>query len=288
MNLSILYRGPLASCNYDCHYCPFAKRRESLAEREADRRALARFVNWITLNQQHYFSIFFTPWGEALNRRRYQQALIKLTGLDNVNKAAIQTNLSCSLDWLADADKSKLALWISYHPGEVARAQLLKKLRRLDEQRVRYSLGIVGKKEFFDEIEAVRRQLPAQIYFWINAYKDEANYYSETEVAQLQAIDPLFKINTVDHISLGRSCRAGESVISVDGAGNMRRCHFISEIIGNIYQPDFTEALMARSCTNQRCGCHIGYVHMNDLGLYQLFGAGVLERVPENINKINF
>ena len=29
MNLSILYRGPLSSCNYGCEYCPFAKHRET-------------------------------------------------------------------------------------------------------------------------------------------------------------------------------------------------------------------------------------------------------------------
>ena len=33
--LSILYRGPLSSCNYGCEYCPFAKREESRAELEA-------------------------------------------------------------------------------------------------------------------------------------------------------------------------------------------------------------------------------------------------------------
>ena len=32
MRLSILYRGPLSSCNYDCAYCPFAKRRETPAQ----------------------------------------------------------------------------------------------------------------------------------------------------------------------------------------------------------------------------------------------------------------
>ena len=29
VRLSILYRGPLASCNYGCEYCPFAKRKDS-------------------------------------------------------------------------------------------------------------------------------------------------------------------------------------------------------------------------------------------------------------------
>jgi hypothetical protein len=45
LNLSILYRGPLSSCNYACAYCPFAKRRESSAELTRDRAALARFLD---------------------------------------------------------------------------------------------------------------------------------------------------------------------------------------------------------------------------------------------------
>ncbi len=33
-------------------------------------------------------------------------------------------------------------------------------------------------------------------------------------------------------------------------------------------------------CPNQVCDCHIGYVHMRELPLYELFGDGVLERIP--------
>lgn len=46
MDLTILYRGPLASCDYDCPYCPFAKRRDSRAQLTADRSALERFAGW--------------------------------------------------------------------------------------------------------------------------------------------------------------------------------------------------------------------------------------------------
>ena len=46
LNLSILYRGPLSSCNYGCAYCPFAKHAETAAELDADRRALERFTDW--------------------------------------------------------------------------------------------------------------------------------------------------------------------------------------------------------------------------------------------------
>src|SRR5262249_44796323 len=125
MKLSILYRGPLSSCNYGCDYCPFAKRVETSAEHEADRQALERFVNWVATRNNDRISVLFTPWGEALARSRYQRALIDLTSLPNVEKAAIQTNLSCRLDWVERCDKSKLALWTTYHPSEVSRASFV-------------------------------------------------------------------------------------------------------------------------------------------------------------------
>jgi DNA-binding CsgD family transcriptional regulator len=38
MKLDILYRGPLASCNYGCEYCPFAKRKDTREERRLNAR----------------------------------------------------------------------------------------------------------------------------------------------------------------------------------------------------------------------------------------------------------
>jgi hypothetical protein len=66
----------------------------------------------------------------------------------------------------------------------------------------------------------------------------------------------------------------------VDGDGTVRRCHFIKEPIGNIYDTDFEICLRERPCANDTCGCHIGYVHLDRLKLYDTFGDGVLERVP--------
>jgi len=60
----------------------------------------------------------------------------------------------------------------------------------------------------------------------------------------------------------------------------MRRCHFIREVIGNIYEPGFENALRETPCSKATCGCHIGYVHMDELKLYEVFGEGVLERIP--------
>jgi MoaA/NifB/PqqE/SkfB family radical SAM enzyme len=280
VNLSMLYRGPLSSCNYACHYCPFAKHTESAEELAFDRAALERFVGWVGAHPEYRIGILFTPWGEALVRRWYQEALAQLTHMPHVSRAAIQTNLSCKLDWVEACDLDRLALWTTFHPGEVSRARFIERCRELDHRGVRYSVGVVGLQEHFAEIEALRQELPPQVYLWVNAYKDRPDYYVEEDLRRLEAIDPLFRVNTIRHPSRGQRCRAGQSVISVDGAGTVRRCHFIREPLGNLYDDDLADLLAERPCSNGTCGCHIGYVHMNDLGLYEVFGEGVLERIP--------
>jgi MoaA/NifB/PqqE/SkfB family radical SAM enzyme len=280
MNLSILYRGPLSSCNYACGYCPFAKRAESAAELAHDRACLERFVGWVGGRTGDAIGVLFTPWGEALVRRWYQDALAALTRMPHVEKAAIQTNLSCRLDWVAGCDTAKLALWCTFHPGETARERFLARCRDLLARGVRFSVGAVGLKEHLAEIDALRRELPAEVYLWVNAYKREPDYYTAEMVEALTRIDPLFPVNNARHPSRGEPCRAGRSAIAVDGDGTARRCHFVREPIGNIYAPDFETCLTERPCPNATCGCHIGYVHLDRLRLYDTFAGGVLERVP--------
>ena len=285
MDLSILYRGPLSSCNYGCEYCPFAKRRETQEELTADARALDRFVDWVGRQGDagHTIGVLFTPWGEALVRRSYQEAMVRLTNFAHVRRAAIQTNISCKLDWVERCDRRKLGLWCTYHPGETTRERFLAQCREMDARGVRYSVGVVGLKEHLAEVEALRAWLRPDVYLWVNAYKREEAYYSDDELTRLTNVDPLFPINNVRHPSLGLECRAGDSVFSVDGDGAIRRCHFIKPAIGNIYDAGWERALRPRRCTNGTCGCHIGYVHMPSLGLYDVFGEGVLERLPTQV-----
>jgi hypothetical protein len=197
-----------------------------------------------------------------------------------VPRVAIQTNLSCRLDWVRSCNRERLALWATYHPGETTRARFLGRCRELLEQGVRFSVGVVGLKEHLHEIEGLRADLPREVYLWVNAYKHELDYYSPAELAFLKQMDPLFPLNNQRHPSFGRFCQAGESAIAVDGEGNIRRCHFICEPIGNIYRPDWQAALRPRPCTNDSCGCHIGYVHLDYLGLDSVFGDAILERIP--------
>lgn len=282
--LKILYRGPLSSCNYGCEYCPFAKREESREELEKDRLALERFLKWVE-RETREIAILFTPWGEALVRPWYQDALVRLTRMPHVSKAAIQTNLAASLAWVAGAEISKLGIWATFHPEWANRDRFLEKVRALHERGVSISVGMVGFTRFRAEIEAMRATLPSGVYLWINAVKSAweqgpPETYGAEDFAFLESIDPLFPVNAIHHRSLGEPCRAGATAISVDGDGTVRRCHFVREPIGNL---DTGFTLAERSCVNETCGCHIGYVHLDRLGLDATFGAGLLERVPTSV-----
>ena len=279
-DLSILYRGPLVSCNYACGYCPFAKRRESPVELAHDRECLDRFVDWCESQTDRTLGVLFTPWGEALVRRWYRDALARLTRMAHVRKAAVQTNLSCGLGWVEECDKAKLALWCTYHPAETTRDKFLDKCRELVDRGVRFSVGVVGLRDHLAEIAAVRAALPADVYLWVNAYKRDPDYYTPDMADALTAIDPHFPTNNRYHASRGEPCRAGASVIAVDGDGTVRRCHFVKEPIGNLYAPEFADGLRERACPNESCGCHIGYAHLDRLGLSRVYGDGILERIP--------
>ncbi len=281
MNLSILYRGPLSSCNYGCDYCPFAKHTETDEEHAADARALERFFQWVESRRDDQLSVLFTPWGEALVRKALP------AGVDPADEPAAggksrhsdQSFLPIGLDRQPATNEN----WacgrrsIRRRPTEPL---FVAKCLDADRRGVRFSVGAVGMKEHAAEIAALRRDLPPHIYVWVNAYKRVPDYYTPDELRHYTAIDPLFPLNNQRHPSFGRACRAGHSVISVDGDGTMRRCHFIREPLGSLYAPDFAEALRQRPCTNETCGCHIGYVHLPHLKLYEVFGDGVLERVP--------
>ncbi|MFF7177738.1 STM4011 family radical SAM protein [Streptomyces sp. NPDC008121] len=278
MDLTILYRGPLASCDYDCPYCPFAKRRDSREQLRADRAALERFSAWVAGQTGDRLRILFTPWGEGLVRSWYRRTLTELSRLPHVERVAIQTNLSCRTDWLAEADPRTLALWCTYHPGQTPYDRFLAKCGELAARGTRFSVGVVGLPEHREHAVRLRAELPSEVYLWINAAEGYA--YTDEEADAWTALDPLFPYSRRPHRSAGLPCRTGESVISVDGDGTVRRCHFVKAELGGLYDGSYRAALRPRACPLSVCDCHIGYVHLESLPLYDVFAGGVLERIP--------
>jgi hypothetical protein len=139
-------------------------------------------------------------------------------------------------------------------------------------------VGVVGFEEHHAEAVALREALPDNTYLWVNAA--EGHTYTAEAEARWTAIDPLFGFSVRPHASAGHECAAGETSLSVLGDGTVRRCHFIPEPIGNLYDRSYLDALRPRPCTIGQCECHIGYVHLKRLGLHQIFAGGVPERIP--------
>lgn len=280
MKWNILYRGSLTSCNYACDYCPFAKTKNTRSELQKDQQELFRFKDW-AMNRKENIGILMTPWGEGLIRKYYQQAMTELSHAKNIYRVAIQTNLSCELNWMKDVNKETFALWTTFHPTQISLENFLAKCFQLDEMGIRYSVGFVGFKQDFEILQELKSKLNKDVYLWVNAYKREDNYYTQQDIKFLKTIDPLFEWNTKYHKSFGKDCKAGYSTFSVDGDGNMTRCHFIKKTIGNIYDTTNIDHYLKRTpCSNQTCGCHIGYVHMDEYQLDKVYGNGILERIP--------
>ena len=278
--LTLLYRGTLESCNYDCHYCPFAKRTDSRARLARDAAEVARFVAWVG-KQQRPISVLFTPWGEALVRRHYRVAIQALSQMAHVNQVALQTNLSGPLAWLQDVHKEKVGLWCTYHPDQTTLDRFVERCGRLDRLGVRYSVGVVAMHEHFDAIRALRAALPASCHIWLNAYDRRGpGYYSPDDLHWLDAMDPWFAYSRKPIPSRGKACRAGSEVLSVDGNGELQRCHFLPERIGNLYTESLDDMLQVKPCPRLKCDCYIGYSHRNELPFYADFGDGGLARIP--------
>ena len=276
---NILYRGSLSSCNYDCGYCPFAKTSNTRSELAQDERELQRFVGWVE-RQQSRIGILITPWGEALIHDYYRRAMVTLSHYPNVYRISLQTNLSGPIAQLTKADRETLALWTTFHPSQTSLDQFMSRCADLDAGSIAYSVGVVGLREHFQLIQELRQRLRPEIYLWVNAYKRKADYYTADDIAQLLAIDPYFQWNLRAYATKGQPCSTGETSFTVDATGDMRRCHLIKTVIGNIYEDGFEAKLKPRKCTSDACGCHIGYIHQPGLRLTELYGPGLLERRP--------
>lgn len=276
--LDILWRGPLDSCNYECAYCPFAKRTPSAAKLDRDRQALARFVAWLLAEQGFSLRVLFTPYGEALIWPWYREALVRLSYAPQIRQVSIQTNASGPMSFLEEADRSRVSLWISWHPTEIELAPFVQKIEKLHRSGTRLSVGAVAVPAHLEQVEALRHALPRDVPMWLNAQKPGVRY-SDREQVRWRAIDPAFDLELRRHRSLGKPCVSGEESISVDGDGTIMRCHFVDQVLGNLYTDDLSKLLTPRPCPNRICDCWIGYSNLVELGVRKSYvGEDLLAR----------
>jgi hypothetical protein len=262
MNYSLLYRGWLSSCNYSCEYCPFAKRVDSRTQLRRDRDSLAQFVAWAEQQSTDQWDILFTPWGEALVRPWYRAAMARLSHMPHVRCVSAQTNLSCSIAWIADCRLDRFSLWATYHPTEVDASAFVAKVLRLRTLGVQLSVGMVAVPGALDRVQAMRERLPPEVYLWLNSQQPRRTPFSAEEVAGFREIDPHFGLTLRPQRSRGLPCRTGENAFTVDGKGDIRRCHFVDDVIGSIHTSDWRSALRPRACPKATCTCFLGIAPM--------------------------
>ena len=286
MNLSILYRGPLSSCNYACDYCPFAKRtRDGRRAGRATARALDRFVAWVGgRTADDRIGVLFTPWGEALVRRWYQDALAALTHLPHVaqgrdpDEPLVQARLGRRR---ATSDGSPCGARSTRRRS--TRERFLAKCRELDRarravQRRRGRAEGAPRRDRGAAPRAAAARLPL-------GQRLQARARTTTRRTMLRGLRRRSTRCSRSTTSATRAAasRAGPGA-SVDLGGRRRHGPPLPLRPGadrqHLRRRTSRRACASGRAPNATCGCHIGYVHLDDLGLYDVFGDGVLERIP--------
>jgi MoaA/NifB/PqqE/SkfB family radical SAM enzyme len=285
MSLLVLFRTRLEWCNYTCGYCPWnaTLRRVPAEEFRADEQRLTRVVGRVAELPQPV-EFFITPKAEYLVLPYWRGAVARLLALPQVSRVTVQTNLSFDLAaFLDEIDAAKLALWTTYHPTEVSVVdldELHRKWELLSRRGVPFSVGIVGTRANLPHMRRLRARLPRDVYLWVNAYQREPNYYSAAELAEVRAVDPYFDLNNQYFPSLGRPCDAGHRAVYLDDEGNLRRCFFVGDVIGNIFAEGWGALDGPRPCPRATCHCYVGHMHIVELGFRALYGDNLAARIP--------
>lgn len=230
----------MKSCNYRCPYCPFGKFKETGKQVEKDKELLDRFYQWIK-NQTNEISLFITPYGEVLGKEYYWEYFAEFSKLKNVTKIGCQTNNSFSVDKAVGifdekkGNREKLRLWCTYHPDMVTEEKFLENCRKLDREKIIYSVGIVACDGVTDKIVSIREKLPSSVYVWLNAIEGTSYQYTENELEQLQKIDPYFQNECMRIKADIKKCIAGKEAVFIEANGDYYACHISKRKIGNIY-----------------------------------------------------
>lgn len=279
---NIYFRGSLQSCNYRCSYCAFGKKRITTGK-EKDEQSLHLFYEQVAL-LSHPVRIMLIPYGEGLIHSYYQEAMIRLALLPQVEAISCQTNLSFSPDLFLDrikmqgANPAKIKLWASFHPEMVEVEAFIDKVHFLYRAGIELCVGTVGSKQNKEIITLLRRKLDKRIYLFINAIQGRAEPLDDEDIAVFSSIDPLFAFDLKNVKATIDLCRGGRDTVFIDHSGTVYPCPRNPE---KIVRMTGLDALAEPICRKERCDCYIAYSNMQDTSLATMMGEGTFFRIPE-------
>ncbi len=262
----LYYRGVLKSCNYQCSYCPFAKRQTSRAELAADQKALERFVSWVeTTPLARPISVLFTPYGEGMIHPHYWEAFARLSRSENVAMVSAQTNLSFDAAQFLQAlhqqgaQLEKVALWASWHP-EMTSAQAFADKVQLLSQSIQITAGAVGDPARLRELAQLKRLL-GNLPFWVNRMDGLGRRCTAEEKQAFCALDPLYRLEDQRFPADLSVCTGGTQSLFVEADGSVYPCNRSKQRLGNLYQREWA---VPERCKG-KCDCFLAYANRKDL-----------------------
>lgn len=277
------YRGSLKSCNYSCGYCPFSKKKASDGEKEADRKSLVRFVDYMLENLKEYSAVMAVPYGEALIHDYYWQELARLSRHPKIEFVGAQSNFSFSAKMIdmygeCGGDKKKLRLWGTFHPDMAKVEEFVNKCEEIMFRDVRFCAGCVGVPENIQILKKLRAMLPESIYVWVNKMDGLKRNYTMEEIKEFTGIDAYFENELCHYRTSDMMCSDCRFVYA---SGEVYRCNLSRRPLGNIYEDrgkDFMEKNIgdeSMGCDRRECSCYIAYcnLHLKNLGRFEPYPA---------------
>lgn len=291
---TLVYRGGLKSCNYQCSYCPFSKHPMSERELSGDREQWLRFVeNLIQRKGAGAEALLVAPYGEAMIHPWYLKGLALVSALPAIRAAGAQTNLSFpvrkSLENIFDRAggiREKLRFWATFHPKMTDAEKFSGQCGELLRMGVQVSAGAVGVPEHLEVLRELRRRLPKEIYLWINKMDGLGRQYTEEEREDFLDIDPYFLRELACPPADAKEC-AGR--LFAEGDGRLRTCNISRVQEGRWEQrQELLEYPPSPVCGRKLCSCYLAYGGRdNDMNRI-LFGPYPLFRIPRRAKAVFF
>ncbi len=286
---TLLYRGSLKSCNYQCSYCPFSKHARSERELVKDSVQWRDFIHRLEerAEELRVRALMVTPYGEALIHPWYWEGLAAVSAKDAIDAVGAQTNLSFSVEEALKLYRfskgvlEKLHLWATFHPEMTSVEAFAEKVRLLWKEGVILCVGAVGVPGQIGLLKQLRNALPKEIYLWINRMDGLQRAYTEEEIEGFLELDPYFLRELSPPVARVEQC---QNRLFVEGNGRLHTCN-ISRNRKESWEEIQTE-WPEPMCGRKLCSCYLAYGGREDLLNQALFGPYPLFRVPRRAKAV--
>jgi hydroxymethylpyrimidine pyrophosphatase-like HAD family hydrolase len=224
------------------------------------------------------------PYGEGLPHPYYQEAMIRLSLLPQVESISCQTNLSFQPQSFIrriqeqHADVSTIKLWASFHPEMTKVDTFTEKVHQLYDAGIALCAGVVGSRENKEVISILRQRLDKRIYLFVNALQGKGGLLRTDDITFFTSIDPLFLYDYKNAKADIRCCSGGRETVFVNHEGAVYPCPRNPVKTGDITD---RESFIKPVCLKERCDCYIAYSNLPDTRFSRMMGEGVLFRIPE-------